>query len=86
MERTNKRSAFWFDVQMWPFVLVCACLCLSLVPSTIWEIFSEFATFCDLFYDPIYERHNSKIYETKKIFANIARSIVQLLLLSFNPC
>ena len=86
MERTNKRSAFWFDVQMCPFVLVCACLCLSLVPSTIWEIFSEFATFCDLFYDPIYERHNSKIYETKKIFANIARSIVQLLLLSFNPC
>ena len=44
--------------------------CYRTVPSATWEIFSEFLIFCNLF------RNNSKIWETRKIFPNIARGNV----------
>ena len=50
--------------------------CHRTVPSTIWEIFSEFLIFCNLFQEPLGEWNNSKIWETRKIFANIARGNV----------
>ena len=53
------------------------CCCCRTVPSAIWEIFSEFLIFCNLFHEPLGERNNSKILETRKIFANIARGNVR---------
>ena len=53
------------------------CRCYRTVPSAIWEIFSEFFIFCNLFHEPLGEWNNSKIWETRKIFANIARGNVR---------
>ena len=38
----------------------------------IWEIFSGFLSFFNLFHESLSEWNNSKIWETRKIFANIA--------------
>ena len=35
----------------------------------MWEIFFEFLIFCNLFFEPLGEWNNSKIWETRKIFA-----------------
>ena len=43
------------------------------VPSAIRQIFNEFLIFCDLFHKPIREWNNGKIWETSKVFVNIAR-------------
>ena len=43
----------------------------------IWEIFSEFLIFCNLFHEPFGEPNNSKIQEPREIFANIARGNVR---------
>ena len=51
--------------------------CYRTVPSAIWEKFSEFHTFCNLFHEPLGKWNKSKIWETRKIFANIARNNVQ---------
>ena len=48
--------------------------CNRTVPSAIWEIFPEFLLFFNLFHEPLYESNNSKIWETRKLFANIERS------------
>ena len=48
-----------------------------MVPSAIWEIFSEFLIFCNLFYEPLGKWNNSKIWEKRKIFANITRDNVR---------
>ena len=40
----------------------------------IWEIFSKFLRLCNLFH----EWNNSKIWETRKIFANIVEPIVNV--------
>ena len=37
------------------------CSCYGIVPSAIWEIFSEFHIFCNLFCESLGERNNSKI-------------------------
>ena len=50
--------------------------CYRVAPSAIWEIFSEFLIFCNLFHKPSGEWNNSKIWETRKTFANIARDNV----------
>ena len=39
--------------------------------------FSEFLRFCNLFHEPLGEWNNSKTWETRKIFANIARGNVR---------
>ena len=51
--------------------------CYRTLPSAIWEIFSYFLIFCNLFHGPLGERNNSKIWETRKIFANIASHCVK---------
>ena len=51
--------------------------CYRTVPSAIWEIFSEFLIFWNLFHEPLGEINSSKIWETRKIFANIARGNVR---------
>ena len=51
--------------------------CYRTVSSAIWEIFSEFFIFCNLFHESLGELNNSKIWETRKIFANIARGSVR---------
>ena len=43
------------------------------VPSPIWEIFSQFLIFWNLFHEPLGEWNSSKIWETWKIFADIVR-------------
>ena len=43
------------------------------MPSAIWEIFSEFLIFCDLFHEPLGQWNISKIWEISKIFVNIAQ-------------
>ena len=58
-------------------IFIKTCSCYRTVTSAIWEIFSEFLIFCNLFYEPLGELNNSKIWETRKIFANIARSNVR---------
>ena len=55
--------------------ITCSCYCTVL--SAIWEIFSEFLIFCNLFHEPLGDLNNSKISETRKIFANIARGNVR---------
>ena len=55
------------------------CSCYRTVPSAIWEIFSEFLIFCNLFFELLGERNNSKIWKTRKISANI-RQIFHALL------
>ena len=47
--------------------------CYRTVPSAIWKIPSKFLTFCCLFHEPLSERNNRKLWETRNIFANIAR-------------
>ena len=59
------------------FILVMISSCYRTVPSAIWEIFSKFIIFCNLFHEPLGEWNNSKIWETRKIFANIARGNVR---------
>ena len=59
------------------FILVMISSCYRTVPSAIWEIFSKFLIFCNLFHEPLGEWNNSKIWETRKIFANIARGNVR---------
>ena len=53
------------------------CSCYRTLPSAIWEIFCEFLIFCDLYHEPLGEWNKSKIWETTKIFANIARGNVR---------
>ena len=53
---------------------LCSCYCM--VSSAIWEIFSEFLIFFNLFQEPLGKWNNSKIWETRKIFTNIARGSV----------
>ena len=59
------------------FCILTISSCYRTVPSAIWEIFSEFLIFCNLFHEPLGEWNNSKIWETRKIFANIARGNVR---------
>ena len=59
--------------------------CYRTVPSAIWEIFSEFLISCNLFCEPLDEWNNSKIWETRKIFANIVRGSA-ITTLSLNAC
>ena len=40
--------------------------------NAIWEILSEFLIFCNFSYEPSGEWNNSKIWEIRKIFVNIA--------------
>ena len=47
--------------------------CYRTVQSAIWLIFSEFLIFCNFFHESLGESNNSKIWETRKILANIAR-------------
>ena len=42
------------------------------LPRAIWEIFSELLIFCNLFHELLDDWNNSKILETRKVFANIA--------------
>ena len=56
------------------------------VPSAIWEIFSEFVIFCKLSDEPLGKRNKSKIWETRKIFANIATKQPAITTLSLNIC
>ena len=42
------------------------------LPSAIWEIFSELPIFCNLFHELLDDWNNSKIPQTRKVFANIA--------------
>ena len=48
-------------------------LLLSHGPSAILEIFSEFLIFCNIFHEPLGKWNNSKIWEARKVFANIAQ-------------
>ena len=41
------------------------------------EIFSKFLISCKLFHEPLSQWNNSKIWETRKIFANIVRGNVR---------
>ena len=50
------------------------CSCYRTVLRAIWQIFSGFFMFCNLFHEPLAEWSNSKIWETRTIIANIARS------------
>ena len=43
--------------------------CSHTMPSAIWEIFSEFLTFCNIFKEPLGEWKNRKTYEARKIIA-----------------
>ena len=56
------------------------------VPVAIWEIFSEFVIFCKLSHEPLGKRNNSKIWETRKIFANIVTKQPAITTLSLNIC
>lgn len=47
------------------------------LPTAIWKILSQFLMFCNLFQEPLDERSNSKIWETRKIFANIPQGNLQ---------
>ena len=49
------------------------CSCYPTVQSAKWLMFSEFLIFCKLFHKTLGEWNNSKIWETRKILANIAR-------------
>ena len=51
--------------------------CYRTLLSAIWEIFSEFLIFYNLFHESLGEWNNSKIWEMRKIFANIAQGIVR---------
>ena len=53
---------------------ICKCYCKVL--SAIWDIFSEFLIFCNLFHEPLDGWNNSKIWETKKTLGNVARGNV----------
>ena len=44
-----------------------------MAPCALWEIFSEFLIFCNVFHEPFGELNNGKIRETKKISATILR-------------
>ena len=46
----------------------------------IWGIFSQFLRFFNLFHEPLGKGNNSKIWEMRKIFANITRGNVRWLL------
>ena len=67
----------------WPNFIVCLpllceiCSCYRTVPGVIWEIFSEFLIFCNLFHEPLGEWNNNKIWETRKVSANVARGNVR---------
>ena len=53
------------------------CSCYRTVLNIIRVIFSELLMFCDLFQELLDKWNNSKIWETRKTFANIAQDNVQ---------
>ena len=67
------------------FYIYILCSCYRTMPSAVWEIFSEFLIFCNLFHEPLGEWNNSKIWETRKIFANIVQGSA-ITTLSLNAC
>ena len=64
--------------RLWCFVLmipiICKniiCSCYLTVSNAVFEIFSMFLIFCNLFHDNLDDWSNIKIWETRKIFANV---------------
>ena len=46
-----------------------------MLPSGIWQIFSEFLMFCNLFLEPLGE--TSKIWETREIFVILQKAAMR---------
>ena len=49
--------------------------CYRTVPSALWEIFSQFLIFRNLFHEPLGKWSNRKKWETRKIFSKYFRKI-----------
>ena len=47
------------------------------------QIFDEFLVFWDLFYKPLGETNNRKLWETSKIFVNIGQGYCAVITLRF---
>ena len=68
------RSCYCIIVYILLYIYIYTCYCTVL--SAIWDILPEILISCNLLHELLRDRNNSKLWETRKIFANIARGNV----------